>query len=63
MSEFITGVLFGLIIGSFIVIFILFNTLPDNVDKVIDNQRDCQIKEYYYMDSHRHFCDRIGVHP
>jgi hypothetical protein len=66
-SDVVMALFVGIIMGSIVTIMLAVNIIGVNseetIDKVIDNQKDCQIKEYYYMDSHRDFCDRIGVKP
>lgn len=70
MSELLIF-LIGFMVGG----FILFNAgmlvIKDKMshDNMVDleelrqAEQDCKIKEYYYMDEHRTFCDRIGVMP
>ena len=39
------------------------NTTDYDIKTIQQNQKDCLIKEYYYLDEHRTFCDKIGVTP
>lgn len=50
------SIIAGILIGS--------SVFDDSrIDKVIKAQKDCLIKEYYYLNEHRYFCDKIGVSP
>ena len=55
------GLTAGIIIGISIVSISYHEMYP--ISKILTNQKYCQVKEYYYMDEHRNFCDKIGVIP
>jgi hypothetical protein len=66
MSDFLIGLAVGMIIiAPFIVILSISNIVFDEypLEKILSAQKDCLIKEYYYLDQHRVLCDKIGVTP
>lgn len=61
MSGFAIG---GMVIGlAIIAIFTILNINSVDIDKVLQYQKDCLVKEFYYMDTHRVLCDKLGVSP
>lgn len=58
---FLVGLLFG---GTIVLVVIITSTngmYP--IERIQKGQQDCLIKEYYYLDEHRDFCDKLGVKP
>lgn len=68
MSDWILGIILGVMVGA---IFVALVIIPIGTESSKDIQtqlvlkalEDCKIKEYYYIDTNRVLCDRIGVSP
>jgi hypothetical protein len=64
MRDFLIGLAVGMVIVVPFVLSIsdiVFDEYP--LEKILSAQKDCLIKEYYYLDQHRVLCDKIGVTP
>lgn len=58
------GVLISLMVG--ILIGLNYNTEPtieEQFKTIKQLEADCKIPSYYYIDTHRAICDKIGVIP
>jgi hypothetical protein len=66
MSGFLIGLVTGMLIMVPIVMILSINGIVYDkypLEKILSAQKDCLIKEYYYLDQHRVLCDKIGVKP
>lgn len=74
MEEINQAILMGFILGGFLfgmsgfMIGDIFGPTPrdttqETIDKIHQAEQDCLVKEYYYIDKQRDFCDMIGVKP